>query len=155
MFQARSHLPSLTKQQTGEYVRHRLDVAGANRQIFTAGSIDRIFLASNGVPRLINQICDNALLTAYGQDAHTVDERIVDQVLEQDMSPGSDPMHEEVERVSGQAADRAAPTHSETDKRIEQVYGAKATVPEAVAVEPSLDAAESRRPAARAGWSSA
>lgn len=83
----RFHLPSLSRQQTGEYILHRLGVSGCrNENLFTQDAIERIFAASGGIPRLINQICDNALLTAYGQDRMQVDAKVIDVVLERDAS---------------------------------------------------------------------
>ena len=78
----RFHLSALNPQQTGEYIRHRLNVAGAqNEGLFTNEAIDRIYAASKGIPRLINQICDNALLTGYGRDVLVIDAAIIDLVL--------------------------------------------------------------------------
>ncbi len=83
----RFHLPSLNRVQTGEYVIHRLGVAGCrNEQLFTPDAVERIYAASGGVPRLINQICDNALLTAYGRDERSIDGHLIDLVLERDGS---------------------------------------------------------------------
>ncbi len=81
----RFHLCSLDRQTTEAYILHRLAVAGhTGGELFTPEAIDRIYAASQGTPRIINQICDNALLTAYGQEAHQVDEAIITRVLEHD-----------------------------------------------------------------------
>lgn len=83
----RFHLPSLSRQQASEYIMHRLAVAACkDPQLFSPEAIERIYQGSGGVPRLINQICDNALLTAYGQERTRVDQRIIDLVLERDQS---------------------------------------------------------------------
>lgn len=69
-------LHGFSAEQTIEYVRHRLRVAGAGeREIFTTEALQSLYLYSRGYPRLINQICDNALLNAYGQNQTTVDAR--------------------------------------------------------------------------------
>lgn len=84
----RFHLPALTPEQAASYVAHRLAVAGAaGRELFTPDAIERIVTAAGGVPRIINQICDNALLTAYGQNQSVVDAPIIDLVLERDPVP--------------------------------------------------------------------
>ena len=62
----RFHLTTLTPEDTQAYVRHRLEVAGSHgRQIFTEDTYPVIFRYTGGVPRLINTICDTALMGAY------------------------------------------------------------------------------------------
>lgn len=79
----RFHLPALNRDQTKAYIQHRLTVAGApGAELFSEEAIDRIYAASRGVPRVINQICDNALLTAYGENIRQVSSRIIDHILE-------------------------------------------------------------------------
>ncbi len=81
----RFHLPSLSCKQTHEYVHHRLAIAGKdNKEIFEADAIDSVYKASGGTPRVINQICDNALLTGYGGSATRITKAVIDQVLEGD-----------------------------------------------------------------------
>ncbi|GLS90863.1 hypothetical protein GCM10007916_19300 [Psychromonas marina] len=69
---ARYHLRSLNKQETTFYIYHRLNNSGAKGQIFDSKSVDYIFKASLGNPRLINQICDRCLLSAYTQSSLTI-----------------------------------------------------------------------------------
>jgi general secretion pathway protein A len=68
----RYHLCPLLKQETAAYVLHRLRVAGATADIFTARALSEAHRLSGGVPRVINVICDRALLGAYTQDRHRV-----------------------------------------------------------------------------------
>jgi MSHA biogenesis protein MshM len=57
----------------GEYVRHRLTVAGyAGKPLFNGSCIDMIYRGSGGVPRLINVLCHKSLLAAYGPGRKTV-----------------------------------------------------------------------------------
>ncbi len=58
-------LKPLTPQGTGAYIQHRMRVAGTQREIFSPDGIAAIHKASQGVPRLINTLCDNALLEAF------------------------------------------------------------------------------------------
>ncbi len=74
---ARYHLQPLAGEETAAYVRHRLRVANATREIFTAGALREVHRLSGGVPRLINIICDRALLGAYTQDTHEVGAALV------------------------------------------------------------------------------
>ena len=61
----RYHLNPLSREETVAYVRHRLRVAGATSDIFAPGALSAVFRLSGGVPRVINVICDRALLGAY------------------------------------------------------------------------------------------
>jgi len=70
---ARYHLGPLSKQELAAYVLHRISVAGVDRKLFTAPAIDRLFSLSGGVPRVINLICDRALLGTYVQGKSLVD----------------------------------------------------------------------------------
>ena len=63
---ARYHLRPFTFTETRAYVRHRLQVAGQREMIFTSPALRVIHRRSGGVPRLINNICDRALLGAFG-----------------------------------------------------------------------------------------
>ncbi len=69
---ARYHLGSLSKKDVGAYVTHRLSVAGLRKQLFPALTIDKLFRLSGGVPRLINVLCDRALLGAFVQGKNQV-----------------------------------------------------------------------------------
>jgi general secretion pathway protein A len=68
----RYHLCPLSVEETTAYVRHRLRVAGAISDIFTPAALREVHRLSRGVPRLINVLCDRALLGAYTQDRHQV-----------------------------------------------------------------------------------
>jgi general secretion pathway protein A len=74
---ARYHLTPLSKDETRAYVHHRLEVAGGSGDLFTPGAIRQVHRLSGGVPRLINVICDRALLGAYTQSQPGVDARTV------------------------------------------------------------------------------
>jgi general secretion pathway protein A len=69
----RFHLHTLTEPETQAYVQHRLDVAGAgDREIFTADTFPEVFRYCGGVPRLINTLCDTAMMAAFTADRSTV-----------------------------------------------------------------------------------
>jgi general secretion pathway protein A len=76
----RYHLLPLSEKETKEYIGKRLRIAGAKGPIFTEKAIKRIYLKSGGIPRLINILCDNALLNGYALDHKIVDERSVKEV---------------------------------------------------------------------------
>lgn len=70
---ARYHLGPLSKEEVGAYVNHRLRVAGLVRgQLFPETTIQRLYRMTGGVPRLINLICDRALIGAYVQGEECV-----------------------------------------------------------------------------------
>ena len=73
----RYHLDPLAREESAAYVRHRLRVAGATREIFTNGSLREIQRLSGGVPRLINIISDRALLGAFTEDRHLISASVV------------------------------------------------------------------------------
>jgi general secretion pathway protein A len=73
----RYHLKPLTRDETQGYVRHRLKVAGAAGDIFTAGALRELHRLSGGIPRVINVSCDRALLGAYTQETRTVSAALV------------------------------------------------------------------------------
>ncbi|MGB6604089.1 MAG: AAA family ATPase, partial [Steroidobacteraceae bacterium] len=68
----RYHLNPLSHEETVAYVCHRLRVAGATSDIFAQRALNEVFRLSGGVPRVINVICDRALLGAYSLDRHRV-----------------------------------------------------------------------------------
>ena len=70
---ARYHLGPLTRQEVAAYVRHRLGVAGTQRQLFSTALLGQLYRLSGGIPRIINVLCDRALLGAYVQNKERVD----------------------------------------------------------------------------------
>jgi general secretion pathway protein A len=73
----RYHLEPLSRAETDQYIEHRLQVAGALGEVFDAGAKRTVFRLSHGIPRLINVICDRALLGAYSQGQRLVNARLV------------------------------------------------------------------------------
>ncbi len=69
---ARYHLGSLSKREVNEYLAHRLSIAGLNHNLFPPSTVNRIYHLSGGIPRLINVLCDRALLGTYTQNKHVV-----------------------------------------------------------------------------------
>jgi general secretion pathway protein A len=90
---ARYHLTPLDPQEAAEYVGHRLRIAGGSGGVFTAAAIAAVHEEARGVPRLINILCDRALLGAYATGHRQVTPEIVERAARE---------------VSGQAAPAAA-----------------------------------------------
>ncbi len=75
------HLGPLSEEETAAYVEHRLHVAGANGSpVFAANAFPKIFARTLGTPRLINGLCDRALLTGYVNDVKVVGPEIIEEV---------------------------------------------------------------------------
>lgn len=76
---ARYHLRPLRRAELGRYVGHRLATAGGDRRLFSAAALALLYRHSRGVPRLINIVCDRALLGAYVRGKHRVGRRLLAQ----------------------------------------------------------------------------
>ncbi len=74
------HLGPLDAPETSSYIAHRLHVAGANGSpLFTPEALGKVFAHTHGVPRLVNGICDRALLTGYVSETKPISAAIVDE----------------------------------------------------------------------------
>jgi len=73
-------LKEFSENDTKDYIKHRLSVAGCPKDIFSDEAIKLLYEVTNGVPRLINTVCDNALLEGYLAKVNTLDSRIVQTV---------------------------------------------------------------------------
>ena len=81
---ARYHLAPLSLDETGEYVRHRVVVAGGEGKVgFTSDALAAVHRFSGGVPRLINLVCDRSLLAGYVKAARTITAGMVGQAAEE------------------------------------------------------------------------
>ena len=67
------HIDHLTGPETEDYICHRLKVAGAKQNLFTSEACQEIFALSEGIPRLINSICDCAMLSGYVDGKKLID----------------------------------------------------------------------------------
>lgn len=70
----RAILQSLRRQETEQYVLHRLQIAGREKPVFTDGALDLIHEVADGVPRRINRLCDLALLVGYAEQLPAISE---------------------------------------------------------------------------------
>jgi general secretion pathway protein A len=75
------HLQPLDRTEAHAYVSHRLEVAGRNTPLFLPDAIEFVHARTKGVPRLMNQLCDFALLYAYADGLMTIDADLVAQVV--------------------------------------------------------------------------
>ncbi len=80
----RYYLPPLTTEETGSYIKHRLWVAGPESTIkFSSGAVKSVHRYAQGCPRLINAVCDNALLAGYVEGTQTISTRGVKRAIRQ------------------------------------------------------------------------
>ena len=79
----RYSLEGFSDQETADYIRHRLRSAGLDEDLFTAEALKQIFLASQGIPREINNLCTLALVKANANNATTIDVKLIRQILDQ------------------------------------------------------------------------
>ncbi|MCA9394758.1 MAG: AAA family ATPase [Candidatus Omnitrophica bacterium] len=76
------HLTPLTREDTINYIRHRVKVASnSDREYFTPDALELVYRFSKGTPRLINQICDSALLTGYIREVPLINATLMMEVI--------------------------------------------------------------------------
>ncbi|TPH18588.1 AAA family ATPase [Litorilituus lipolyticus] len=80
---ARYHLLPLTKQELKQYINHRLSVAQCHRSLFSDGAINKIHQFSQGIPRLINLLCHQALMLAYNKNESLVSKKTIVEAAKQ------------------------------------------------------------------------
>jgi type II secretory pathway predicted ATPase ExeA len=75
------HIAPLTHEETHQYIAHRLGVAGGSPGIINFEACQRVHASTGGVPRLINQVCDTALVYGFAEQRNPVDAEIIELVL--------------------------------------------------------------------------
>ena len=128
------HLTPLTYLEARHYIRHRLEVAGANRPIFSDTAIGAIQYFSGGVPRVVNSLCDMSLVYGLADNKTDIDLDVVLRVIGDRQASGVSPFAREgraddpavVAEITGMVRDalelRAVPADSElaVDKRADE-----------------------------------
>jgi len=99
------HIEPLNEKETVEYVKYRLDMAGTQRAIFTDRALKEIYRFSRGYPRLINIICDRALLVGYTDDLQTIPPKIIRECVRDLRLPG-----EAAQQTLKEAVSKLAPS---------------------------------------------
>jgi len=97
----RYHLDPLNDSETHDYINHRLKAAGSDKEIFSSKAIAQIHFSSGGFPRLINTICDLALLTGYSSGKDKIDENIIKECARELELPGESEFVEQKKKNSG------------------------------------------------------
>ena len=78
----RYHLTGLNREDTGRYISYRLKRAGGRPDLFTEAAVDMIYRCSKGIPRSINLACQAALVYGFAEEAQTISQDIVKQIME-------------------------------------------------------------------------
>jgi type II secretory pathway predicted ATPase ExeA len=86
------HLGPLTLPDAQLYIEHRLTVAGGDPSLFDLEAIALVHARAGGVPRLINQLCDNSLVYAYADQLKKIDTQVVQRVLQDRGKRGAMPL---------------------------------------------------------------
>lgn len=76
------HLSPMDREETQNYITHRLKIAGGAEGIFDKSAVDMISQASGGIPRVINLLCDACLVYGFADEANPISADIVKQVLD-------------------------------------------------------------------------
>ena len=87
------HLQPLSAEETANYIRHRISIAGGNPDIFSALACEAVHRYSNGVPRLINLLCDTALVYGYAEQQQQISARLIVQVAREKQAGGIFPTY--------------------------------------------------------------
>lgn len=80
----RYHISPLDKDEIVKYIKHRLSVAGSTNSVkFSKNAFEEIYRYSQGIPRLINILCDKAMLAAFVKETKTIDREMIKQCIEE------------------------------------------------------------------------
>ena len=90
------HLERMDEETVANYIQHRLKTAGGSGKEFTKAASKQVFEQTRGVPRLVNQFCDFALLYAWTNDTKTVDEETISQVIKDGVFFGGNSLEKEL-----------------------------------------------------------
>lgn len=126
------HLKPLGREETDRYIRHRLKSAGGDPDLFEPVALRFIHHQSGGIPRLINVLCDSALVYAYGERRKRIDVGLVHQVVQDKIKTGllatrKHPVEDEAEKnpVSKKMSSTTAKPQQPDDKVIPGTFNYK------------------------------
>ena len=98
---ARYHLLALTPGQTIAYIQHRLHIAGCDKKIFSMEAMQMVHQLTGGVPRLMNLVCERALVGAFSKQQETVGSDIVKQAASESLPIDFIATNNEVSKTTG------------------------------------------------------
>jgi type II secretory pathway predicted ATPase ExeA len=74
-------LDPLSQEEAQDYISHRIDVAGGDKNLFSTEAVEKIWRQSGGIPRAINTLCDMSLVYGFANDHKTIDDAVVEEML--------------------------------------------------------------------------
>lgn len=142
------YLESLSVEETNAYIHHRLKVAGTENAIFTDAACEAIYKYSGGTPRLINLLCDTALVYGFAEQSEEINEQLVHDVVREQHSnsiiPTFNTDHSGTASTPSVKSPDSAPLadvpNTQSDQKIsEQSAAYEKTEKQAVVTEPLVD----------------
>jgi len=106
-------LDPLSRDETQNYIHHRVEVAGGDRRIFGTKTIDVIWKESAGIPRRINTLCDLAMVYGFANKLEIITEQVVEEMLldRRDLAVQTDVPTRGTDQMKPTASNGAAPLH--------------------------------------------
>ena len=78
-------LPHLNRAETEKYIRSHMEYSESPQEIFTEKAVDEIYKISTGIPRMINRICEKALMYGCQQQKRLIDDYMIKYVVDHEM----------------------------------------------------------------------
>jgi hypothetical protein len=82
------HLTGISKEETGQYIAHRLKTAGGRPDLFTPAAAELVYEMSGGIPRAINLVCQAALVYGFADEANMIGQDVIHQIKKDELSIG-------------------------------------------------------------------
>jgi len=118
------YLESLSIEETKSYIHHRLSVAGSDAPIFTDAACEAVFKYSRGTPRLINLLCDTALVYGFAEQNKIINEQLVHDVVREQHSnsiiPTFNAQHASTENSSSEEVITKESVSSAVNEEVQQ-----------------------------------
>lgn len=100
------NLAPLNAEETREYIRHRLHIAGGNPDVFDDEACEAVFRYSGGIPRLVNLLCDTALVYGYAEQMPRIGARLIEDVVRDKQQSRILPLRQPAPTVAAKAHDQ-------------------------------------------------
>jgi general secretion pathway protein A len=101
------NLTSLNSEETHEYIRHRLRIAGGNPDMFDDEACEAVFRYSGGIPRLVNLLCDTALVYGYAEQVSRIGAQLIEDVARDKQQSRILPLRQQVPAIIDKARNQA------------------------------------------------
>jgi thymidine kinase len=102
------NLDPLNLDETREYIHHRLNIAGGSPNIFDDTACEAVFRYSGGIPRLVNLLCDTALVYGYAEQTHRISAQLIEDVARDKQKSRIVPLRQQAHEPGGDANNQAS-----------------------------------------------